>query len=568
MSKLSQEKLKWFYETQQYLKENLDLDTTKPEDIGRLRIAYFYNVREEGIYRFEEKVLSGAELTGDENISFQYAFVKRDLNSKEYDKTFDDSTVDALLQSQKCFNVIKKEDGTYEMETALEDDQLEQIYECAKDGRFFANEIGKSFGLEDTKSRLITVSKDGGALPLDLPYTNLKQLTKAQQVDFAMAHTEYLKKQAGNVEATRDASLEIGGYNKAAGNPDFYIKRANDISEMGITLIAQDEEFCDRKYMSYVCDTIASGTDKENILTKDEFVVFTHSLKELIDNPIMAYDPDARLGLDRLFYYDEKDVQLKRVSDIIDENLPKEAQDKQLAKLLVKLKNENNLYVYQEVSVENERINTLKRVDMSGNNYYSPKFASPLMARPTAPGFFKTLLHKLSKKMFKKDFERYEMAKAKAEFLGFKAEQHPNTSEFARAEQEEKKEEVRKTYTKEQAYERVAKTILNELKSLKFEYVMKFDGITPKDLLKESKFMSFVQSPDMEETVNLSMQGYKISDCGVKFAAFLEKSANERNQVANQGANVPVQEDANKQANEPVNEGEVKEEIKLEEPGL
>lgn len=539
MAGLSQGILRWFYETQKYLKENFDLDTTKPEDIGRLRIACF-NINENG----KERPIKNGELLTNKvaySSTTRYAFVPKDISTGEYEEDLNDNKIDTLLGAQKCFNVVKKPDGTYEMQSDLSEEQLKYIYDCAEDGRLFTSAPNGRFGANKVRSGIITISKTGGPLEIYDECNDLRRLSKAQQVELVTKHPEFLKVGPEDLTATMTATKEVTAlkdlpYNEFFDGPnyDLYLNRILYVSsaENNVEAVETDKkQFGYNLYQGYFWKNIHEAENRENILDKEEFNLLGSGLMNIVGDPTNLYELEEVLATERLFFYDKESVQLMRVDDIISKNImPREKYNKELAKFLVKLKNEDNLYCY---FTDKNDVENLWKLDLKGDNIYHAEGKSPVMEEPKAPSLWATICHKINKNWYKDTFDAYYAECAKAQYMSAKVQMHPSTNDFTKIKSNSldaaaKKDNAPKPEVKpqkrevsrEKACERIASDILEKLNKKNFEFVLKFGDVKPEEFMKFQVFEKFIETPEMQPVIEsyMNCKAVKFED---KFFEFI-----------------------------------------------
>lgn len=213
---LSPEVLKWFYETQKQLKEQFELDTSKPEDMGRLKTVHLYKENEAG----ERVPLGlGEPITDPENMvaDVRYATAARAENGRDYANPMPESVdkrLDWIQKSQRTFHVTEGEGGTLTMSSNMSDQELMQIYNEAKDGRLTVSKPGGDVRNNNGTGMFLCVDKDSMPTFCDSGFAYMKDLSIEQLEQFYQRHPEMLDRKIEDKEALTLARIELTDLNK------------------------------------------------------------------------------------------------------------------------------------------------------------------------------------------------------------------------------------------------------------------------------------------------------------------------------------------------------------------
>lgn len=219
-------------------------------------------------------------------------------------------------------------------------------------------------------------------------------------------------------------------------------------------------------------------------------------LNRLFDEHDAEFDINRSKGMDRLYYYDEKDQQLVPIDNGLNESDPeykKTVKDRIMAE-----KKNGNLFAFLKDTSAQPAKETMYRVEGEGTKL-DVKPAE--FRRPSKPNFLKQIMHKIKKSWFEKDFADYEKAKFRKEYLEI-MKQESDRRKFS-----DTTEEKPKTRSMDQVYDRLASTILTARNDLPTVYYLKVRDVKKEDVLNGQAFKAFVHEPQNQKDILNSMNG-------------------------------------------------------------
>lgn len=213
---LNPEVLKWFYETQQQLKERFDLDTSRKEDMGRFQVVHLYKKTPDGgkePLAFGEPVTDLNTIGADTNC----ATIKRAENGRDYAEPVPENADDRLqwmLDNQRTFQVTENEDGSLTMNSDMSDEELNQLYNEAKDGGLMVRKPDGDIRANNGGGMFLAVDKDGMPVFCDSAFGRMTELSTEQLTGFYENHPELLDKSLQDFDVLMQARIDLTDLHK------------------------------------------------------------------------------------------------------------------------------------------------------------------------------------------------------------------------------------------------------------------------------------------------------------------------------------------------------------------
>ena len=267
---LKPEVLQWFRQLQVALREQFQLDTTKKEDIGRLRLCRItHQLRPNGkklvvpLHEIPKQITDEKGSVIPFEVTPLYAFVECGAGDEPYEVPMpqDEQALERwMLEQQAPFNVREKPDGRLFIETDLSDDQLNKIYDNAKDGRLYVTHPGGSVTMPDDNIPQFVSVSSSGTEPcfLSLCKSRTTDLPPEEYKKFYKRHPEFLTKPVTDTAALTTAALETTDYAKTS-EPDYLLDRVESIHETLRRAVTDEDAVKQDAFERYYWQTLHMG---------------------------------------------------------------------------------------------------------------------------------------------------------------------------------------------------------------------------------------------------------------------------------------------------------------------
>lgn len=304
--------------------------------------------------------------------------------------------------------------------------------------------------------------------------------------------------------------------------------------------IFQAGDLSEKKYYNAFWDKKNSADDYRNYVSFDDWRLCTTGLQDYFSSKFMEFTVEGNVGLDRLFYYDDKDMQLCPLLDTIPGNLSGKARESAVMHKIAEMNKAGNLYAYVPEEPDDSlslqkgaKTEQLYKLSYKNNEVRN---RVPNLPEPEKPGFIKRLLHSLRPSLFKDEFDRYEKAKFQKEYFDYRLSTPP-TGGFidpkkAKQEQDAKaaKSEPKKT-TREELERKIAKGIVEAQKVLPINDYLKVRDLTEERLLSSPEFREYLAAPDVQQRFEKKLQGDNSISTNSFCRGFMEHAAKTANKA-------------------------------------
>lgn len=441
---LKPEVLKWLYKTQKLLKEKFELDTAKPEDVGCIKLNQPW---EESIFG-SHSLPYGRMINEECKVSNMYACMSRKNNGYEYEREMPEGgqeQLDWLLRNQGTFNVVENENGEPMLDrygTSMSDDELNELYENAKDGRIYVNVPGVDILSGDPRCQFLCVSKDSEPLLYDGGISDFYKLSEEKQKDFLKNHPEikvrknindaYYTHRANDKELLEMVMMEETVL-KDMENPQVVMNHA----EQALQAVSRQNTI-EEKNAQYEIAFWYNAHHGLPILTQEEDTLLRYTMKDILVNQVKV-DSDFLMG-DGLVNFFVEAADGSMIPLFPDHKELKEAADGELeatgaayktganvGQTLLEALKAGPVYVYgpnQQEPTQTRAAEIRLRKNGELRTYVVAE------SDPVKPAWYKRLLNSINKNWYKDEMEQYRAEKA-AHDEGMR---HKENAEVARQE--------------------------------------------------------------------------------------------------------------------------------------
>ena len=442
---LRPEVLAWLYKTQKLLKEKFDLDTSKQKDMGRIRLNQPWR---ESIFGTHALVY-GEKIDEDCKVNNMYACMSRNDKGFEYweePPAGGSDQVEWLLNYQGTFHVVENEDGTLELDslaTRMTDEELNELYDNAKDGRIYVNVPGVDILSGDPRCQFLCVSKQGEPLLYDGGPGDFYKLSKEQQEHFLKNHPEIKIRKSGEPKrpgyyGSNDKELlEMAIMEETAlkdvENPEVVMNHA----EQALQAVSRQNTI-EEKNAQYEIAFWYNAHHGLPILTQEEDTLLRYTMKDILVNQVKV-DSDFLMG-DGLVNFFVEAADGSMIPLFPDHKELKEAADGELeatgaayktganvGQTLLEALKAGPVYVYgpnQQEPTQTRAAEIRLRKNGELRTYVVAE------SDPVKPAWYKRLLNSINKNWYKDEMEQYRAEKA-AHDEGMR---HKENAEVARQE--------------------------------------------------------------------------------------------------------------------------------------
>ena len=445
------EVLKWLYETQEVLKKKFDLDTTRREDMGRIKLNQPYQESDSG----ERNVLpygTPIDGNGDCKVANMYACAHRRQDDCGYSggRPLDaKEEKEWQLNVQQTFRVVVNDSGELELDisaTSMNEEDLEKLYENAKDGRIYVNSPGVDILSADKGCAFLCVSKDDKPVLYDGGLKNFNVLPKEKQEHFLKNHPDITIRKPGDprgpgyYDSNDKELLEIAMKEETeladVENPDIVMNHV----EQGLTAV-QNETTIGEKNTRYDAEFWYDVHHGLPTLNRDEDTLLNRTLKDALVNEV-DIDSDFLMGQGlENFFVEEVDGSM--VPLFPDHQELKEAAEREaesmsgttyrtgadVGQTLLEAMKAGPVYVYgpgqgnpNEIRAAELRLRRDGKLQTTVVRQTDPE--------PTKPSWYKRLLNAVNSNWYKEEMDQYRRDKAAHQ----EAQRHRENAEVARRE--------------------------------------------------------------------------------------------------------------------------------------
>lgn len=528
---LDQNVLEWFYRLQEQLKNEFHLDTANKKDMGRLRVLRSFVRLDE-----EEKAVpenlrprrpeeSSAEVAV--HVEDQYATVTLNENGTDYDPPLsadgDEDAAKELVSRQNTFSVTVQ-NGVYTMHSKMSSEQLERIYQDAKNGGLYVNQPDKSVLASETPSRFIGVAKDGKTPVFVDPYfIDTKNLSDEDFRDFYQNHPELKGKESTQNEAVKLADLEYGEYRKLSDPAGFRANVMDSLQNFQWTLKYADNDGVNEYFKVFFWQENAErlppmpGVDTYGLLK---------TIPAMLSGEKVDVNIPGESGLD-VFFTEDRNGEMKLMFADLDRiGGSPAARRLEIERRIVKAVDESELYVVADARGTNDNA-VFRRIrrNEEGNIVCEGLHRRDEPA-PEKPTWLQSLLHAIYSGWYTEicgEYERYEKDEKRLNETLPKAYRDKQVIFAPKKRAENRNTEVR---TEESFALKLADGLLKRWRREgSVEDYLQLMGKTPQEFVKEEPFREFLQKPETVKAVQKYLKGEN-----VRFSEVASQFLGEKNQ--------------------------------------
>lgn len=438
---LDKKVLKWLQQTEKLLKEQFDLDTTRQEDMGRLKLNQPW---EESIFG-DRSMSFGRPINESTKVANLYAAMPRKNNGFEYAEQMPEGGAEQmewLVSNQGIFHIKEDENGELSVDyhrTNMNESQLNELYENAKDGRIYVNVPGVDIMSGDARCQFLCVSGKDEPLLYDGGLKDFYDLPAEKQEHFLKNHPEIKvnkpgqAKQPGETAKNDRELLETAMLEetvlKDMENPRAvmnHVEQGLQAVSRQITMEEEPEVSEDEKILAAQKKVLSAQYEQAfwynahhglPNCTREDYLLLHLKLKETLSKQVgVEGDVLSGDGLENL-YVEKEDGTMEPL-------FPEHAQLKELGE-------DGMDGIYRLESAVTERLlDTLakKPVYVYGPNQDDPQKTKAAEIRlrkngelqtyvvtekePVKPAWYKRLLHSVNSNWYKDEMEQYQAEKA------------------------------------------------------------------------------------------------------------------------------------------------------------
>ena len=513
---LSQEVLEWYYHLQEHLKNDFRLDTASKKDMGRLRVLRsFVRLDEEQEAVPENLRPRRPEESSSEvavHVEDQYATVTLNESGTNYDPPLsgdgDDDAAKELVSRQNTFSVTVQ-NGVYTMHSKMSSEQLERIYQDAKDGCLYVNRPDKSVLASETPSRFIAVAEDGKTPVFVNPFfLDTKKLSDGEFRAFYRQHPELKAESSTNSEAVRLADLEYGEYRKLPDPAGFRAKLMDVLQNFQWTLKYTDDDGSNEYYKLFFWQ---ENAEKLPPLSGIDFYAVRKSIPGMLGRERVDVNVLEEGGLDVFFTEDRNGAMKPMFADLDSIGGSPAARRLEIERRIIKAVDESELYVVADARGTNDNavFRRLRR-DEEGNIVCEQLHRKDEPA-PEKPNWIQSLLHAIYSGWYTElceEYERYEKDEKRLNESLPRAYRDKQVIFAPKKRAEDGSTEVR---TEEGFERKLADGLLKRCRTeCGVEEYMQLMGKTPEMLMKEKEFRDFMENPETKQTVQKYLNGERV----------------------------------------------------------
>ena len=529
---LRPEVLQWFRQLQIVLREQFRLDTTKKEDIGRLRLCRItHQLRPNGkklvvpLHEVPKQITDEKGSVIPYEVRPLYAFMECGMDDEPYEVPMpqDEQAQERwMLEQQAPFNVREKPDGRLFIETDLSDDQLNRIYDHAKDGRLYVTYPGGSVTMpDDNIPQFVSVSKDGAEpcfLSLCRPRTT--DLPPEEYRKFYDRHPEFLSRPVTDPAALTAAALETTDYAKTS-DPDYLLDRVESLQETLRRAVTDEEAVKQDAFERYFWQTCHLGLAP---MKRSDFWFYLTSFPALLSGQLeVDSDYADGDGLENYFirgeggaltplFPDRNDLRSRLATD------PTRTQYEIRARLSSALDG-SGLYVHAQKNGEPDASVTAFLKRGADGTVDTVRVDQP---KPKAAALWQKILHFIFRFPFRKECAREnELERLFRTAETDCAELQTLRRQLSDQPEAPKKAAVDNVMTEEQFRYKLATGILYaRRKTTNAAMFLSLIGKTEADVVREPTFQEFLKTPAAQTVHDKALSGAEVSMGGLCTAFF------------------------------------------------